>query len=352
MHIIPHMPLSPDSQDRQPTAWERALLKRREQPQEVASLSSIESAQQKSASEIREALDMSAKIISGQSDQKQMVADALLLTDRHQEHNIAKIIVDIIIRLRSNPMDPVALGMLAAMRKRANELGFFLMNYPLELEIERLTSPEYVVAQSYGRHPDPQNRHHSSVIPAADCQCWVPPVNITSLDPSDYPDTDNGDFIWDRQLVEKMKAKPWLFGEVKDITSSVAMQRLRLAGAARSAAFSHIKNEINPQRGERPVRYMTAAVANVTGIILPDGTIVRLADVGGQAALKNEHSTAVHVYGESRYPTTQAYTLNDRTVTVKMPQDEADDEQDDEERLTYKILVDWITFVHQLEQDV
>lgn len=300
--------------------------------------------QSSNVTSIREALNISASIISGETDEHELMLNAGLLTDRHQEHYIATIIVDILMRLRSNPNDAIALGMLAALRERANKLGFFLMRYTVEQEMIRLTSPDYVVAQSYGRHPDPKNPNHKFKVAAADCQCWIPPTDIVSLDLSDYPNTENGDVIWDRHLTEKIKAKPWLFGEVKDITSGAAMHGLRLAGAARSCAFSHIKSEVNSQRGDRPVRYMTAAIANVTGIVLPDGTPVRFADVGGQAGLKNERSTDIHVHG--RYPASLAYQLVDRTVPVEMEIDESGTTE------TFHILQDWFTYIHQLEQDV
>lgn len=283
---------------------------------------------------LNEALDRTTSIISGIDDAGQIEHNARTLADRHQEHYIAQQIVTVIEQLKVNPNDKAALTLLAQLRKKANESGFFLMLYTVDMMIQCLTSPQYVVAQAYGRHPNPKNPLHHVVLPGADCQCWVPPVDGFNLADYDFPNLQT-DRVIDRHLTQKFIDEPWLFGEVKDITSSLAMTGLRMAGAARAAAFKHITQEINPQRSDRPVRYMNAAIANVTGIVLPDGTPLRFIEVGGKASLKNERSMDIHIRGS--YPATHAFTLHDRTVPVIMNNQE------------YKILVDWMTYVHDLQ---
>jgi hypothetical protein len=321
-------PLSPDP-NRQPTPWEEAMNRAR--PIIPAVTEQVRSA---ASQEIRKALDIDATILRPSTTEELQVS-ATRLAARHQEHLIATAFVSVVLRLHKDPNDALARAELQLIRDKANESGFFIMNYTPEMMMERLQSPDYIIAEASGRHylEGHPNALHS--VPSADCQIWLPEAAEHPRESLILPEST--DFHMEEGLINKCKNRPWAFAEVKDISTSLSMNNTGLAGAARRCGFNYIRDVINPARGEFPIEYVGAEIGMLKGIVLPDGAEVRLENLGESEHLKNKRSMAIHFV----HPTEtaeQAWILKNRIVSV-----EFEGEQ-------YGILTNWLMGIHKLKK--
>ncbi len=255
--------------------------------------------------------------------------DAVRLNDRHEAFYIAPAIVEACLQLSEDKNRNAQV--LAKIRQQADELGYFLQKYNPPFELNRLESPQYIIAESYGQHPDSKNARGNEVLAASDCQCEIPLASNTAPFVIELP--IEGDTVRDSGLVDHIKERPWSIGIVHDISTDAGMQRLKLAMEAQRASFAHIIHEINPTRGEFPVEKIAAAIAQVRGIQCPDGKQILLSSFG-ESAIMNQPSLATHLYQKN--PPALAYELQHRRVPVEV------------DGVQYWIIVTWIVFVHSL----
>jgi len=324
------MAISSDK-DRPTNPWREALQEAATHLTQIPVVPGVTPLREATSTNLRQALEMDARILTAENLQETATRLAL----RHQEHIVGPTYVRAMLQLKDNHTDIEGLTMLKALRQRANSNGFFIMDYSPEMMMERLISPQYLIAESYGRHPDPQSPLHRVSSPAADCQCWFPEAVANPAEHVDLPDQP-ADRLYGK--AEKyLRSTLSSCGEVKDISSSIQMNNLGLAGAARRLAFRHIKDVVNPARGDHPINFMAASIAELGGIILPDGTKITMEDVKQMSGIKNERSMAIHTGGS--FPARHAYTLSDRTVDVQIGNE------------TYQILVDWYYFIHDLRDN-
>jgi len=283
--------------------------------------------------EFREALDINTKILTCPENAAYFHSDAERLAMRHQQHYIAPDIVRAMLQLSCDKENNKIV--LAGLRRRANLHGFFLMPYDDAFEMQRLSSPQSVIVEASGRAASEEHQYHNQIVPAADCQCVLPLASTDAPIVLEMPIA--GDNVYEEDIVEELTTNPWLFGEVKDIATSMDMQNMRLAGAARSAAFDHIKNTINLERGEYGVNYIGACIAQVRGIERPDGTQILLKNFR-EESIKNQRSLDVHENG--RYPAFRAFKLQHRKVPATV------------DGQNYSIIVSWDVWVHNLHANV
>lgn len=287
--------------------------------------------------EYKSALSIDAEILDVKDNHVLLDETAHRLSERHNEHWISPAFIKAMIRLpelkADNKVEEIN-ALLAPFREKAKGSGFFLMQYSDELMRQHLLSPNYVIAEASGIHPDPVLGMKK--VKAADCQCALPDAKSVAdgcTPVIEMPDTAAGDTILEEDLVNRLRENPGCFAEVKDIVTSLSMGKLMLAGAARRCAFRHIVQEVNPQRGAFPIEEVAASIAQIKGIELPDGTRLLLKDFQ-QNSIKNERSVDIHMNGT--YPAVLAFILKDRKVPVIM------------DGQMYYIIVSWLEYVHNI----
>lgn len=322
------MPSIPSESGNEPTEWQRALLLKASSQQRVPTEIS-----QQTQRQVERALDIQSSILG--KDSQDLPNAAHRLAARHQEHFIAPQFVSILLRLMQDKKDQAAWQELKLIRMKANESGFFIMKYTPEMMKQRLLSPNFVIAEASGKHPDPDHSYHAISVPAADCQCWIPDATEKPQQTLTLP--KEKDVIYESGFVEDCIQRPWAYGEVADISSNAAMNNKGLAGAARSAAFEYIQNVVNPTRGDYPIEYMGAEIGMLKGIVLPDGTQIRLEDMGDPEGVKNERSLGIHFHLTSK-PASHGYILKNRIVPVEYNGE------------NYGILTNWLMAIHKLKK--
>lgn len=331
--------MSGQSHENRPSKFENSMLYSigkhleadREREALQQQLKHLQQLMQKKRWELRRALDIHTTLLTDTDALKDGEQVAARLAQRHQNHWISPDLVKAIAPLTGNAAETERV--LEPFRQRANTTGFFLMQYDQEMMLERLTSPSYVIAEASGRSADEDHPRHHAVAPAADCQMGLPEARADAEFVFELP--EKNDHIIQAELVEKLKLHPWETAEVKDLATDPGMENGGLAGAARSAAFDHIRDVVNPQRGEFPIRNIAASIAQVTGVELPDGKTVRLiGDLDYRNGIFNTHS--VHAHSVGRYPAVPVYNLLNRKVPVEV------------EGQQYFILVTWMMYFHDL----
>jgi hypothetical protein len=285
--------------------------------------------------EYRQALDINAEILHIE-DPLLLEETAQRLEQRHNEHLVSEKFIQVMLQIselkNEGNLEGVA-QLLRPFREKAKESGFFLMHYNAEIMRERLQSPLYVIGESSGKHPDNPGL---GMVKAADCQCELPEAKSKEdgCEPvMEMPNVRVGDIIIEDEIVKQLIDRPEKIAEVKDIVTSLSMNKLRLAGAARSTAFRKIKQDINPTRGKYAIERIGASIAQIKGIELPDGQQILLADVK-QDNIKNERSVEAHFNGTNA--AVLAYILKNRKVPVNI------------DGVDYNIIVNWLTFFHNL----
>jgi len=282
------------------------------------------------------ALDIQAVLLGKDMTAEQVVKSATRLAERHNQHLIAADFVRSVLLAREKGSRQETEKFLSRFRHRAATDGFFIMRYDVQGEAERVLSPQYVIGEASGRHPSSSSSFNNVSVKAADCQCELPLASADAAHVIELPDPSKSDVIANPALLTQILAKPWSVGEVKDITTMLGMGDLRLAGAARTAAFDEIRENINPTRGEFPVEGMVGCIAQLKGIVTPEGEVVRLQEDLQHPPIMNDRSLIAHL--NSSYEAHVIYSLADRTVAVTVDGKE------------YQLLVTWWVVHQKLER--
>ena len=306
-----------DLQRRLDRRWERHMLEQR-----------LLKMAQSTSIHFRETTDIRADIVQGPDR-----VDALY--ERHEGLVRSELIAQTILSLRDNADSPDAKAALDDVRAIIQNFGAFLMHYPKAKIEERLTSPNWVVSEVSGRQINP-GPDFGTIRSAADCQCHIPTDRAGAPLVVDLPGEQDVSIA--ANVIREISEGKQHAGLVADLCSEQSMSHLRLAGAARAAAFEEIlsRNAVRKQ----PIRYMTAEIFSVKGLRLQDGSTILLEDFSEQP-IGNE--TSLYMHQHSRRPGFAAsigWILRDRTVQVTL------------EGQDHQLLLDWYVMVHDLAKIV
>ena len=294
----------------------------------------------------RKALDMRSKVHN-------LVGRAKILADRHNEQLRGTQFIKIILDCAEEDEDLArqAREQLEHFQDGVNRYGFFLMRYSEEMEKKRLCPgkkywqhdpekkpiPEYIVAEAWGRHPDPKNPLNNERVVAADCQIHLP------LPSKDVPPVVEmpyeGDEFRDEAFVKYLEEHPYAVGIIEDLVCEQRMAELRLASVALSKGLRHIQ-VANENRKIFNITHVTAAIADLCGVIKPDGKEIRLKQDLLVPPVCNERSRHVFSHFRSEFvtPFRTVYILKNRTVPVLYQNQQ------------YEIIVDWIVKACELRK--
>ena len=286
----------------------------------------------------RKALDMGSKV----HNEKRR---ATILKCRHNERLKGIIFVKCLEDLSGGDSNRVSMAReaLEELQKDIEENGVFLIEYDDELMEERLSPgryswrsdpekkliPEYIVAESWGRHPDPDNPLHTKKVVAADCQIHLPLPKRDVLPVVEIP-TDE-DILRNSPFIEYLNANPYAVALIEDIVCQEEMGELRLASVAMSKALRHIM-EANKNRKRNRITHVATSIADLRGIRKPDGTEIMLKEDLGLPPICNERSLHLFSHFKSNYytPFKTAFILKNRTVPIEFRGER------------YEIILDWI----------
>jgi hypothetical protein len=208
----------------------------------------------------------------------------------------------------------------ANIRQLIGNHGGFIMKYPKKKIEGRLIEPEerrgnghWVVAEASAKITTLENGDlvTSEKNAWADCQCYVPADHPTAeLDPSEIelPRSQLGDHVFSKSTLQKIEQMPACVGCLSDLCAADKAAHLGLASAARKHAFDHILN----LNREFPIRYLTAEIFSIRGLILPDGTTIY-----PPVSITNFASILMHEHSRF-FPAYLAWVKNERLVEVHL----------------------------------
>lgn len=199
----------------------------------------------------------------------------------------------------------------------ANDEGYFIEEYTPEFMLKRLQSPDFAISEV-------SIKTGEGMRAVADCQVRLPHTDVTKpiFDMPDPP------YDMNDSLLEQMAAEPWRFAVEEDLTCAREFNSKGYAGVARNHAYSHIRNEINPTRGDRKITHAVAAIACMQGIVTPDGEKIKAEPV------LNNRSILAHT--KSRYESDLSHQLPNRLVPVRMGDE------------TYNLIVRWMMYAQEI----
>ena len=253
-----------------------------------------------------------------------------------------------------NTRNPQFLDAMEKLRRDAKERGLFLFSYDKQKMHNRLVlkypcnadvpteTPQYVVSETGGGHPDRRNPLYDQRIWAADCQiALAAPVQgakwvVDSFKPNE--EVDNGTL---RTLLE---GKPWSVASIADITCVKQLAELGYASFAMRHSMEHVVHEVNPLRGPYPVQYFVAEIASLQGIDLPDGTKLRMGqgEFEGVPPIMNDRS--LHVFDSFRSAVCTPFQTSYIRRNCRYPFVKSDKYKG------YSLIVDWIGKMARVRQ--
>lgn len=268
------------------------------------------------------------------------------LTAEDREH------IDNTMRLAKENIDHIS--------ARAKKNGFFIFEYDENKMRRRLAAnyrwsdgvevPQYVIVEASGRHPAPEHPLHNRLDRYADCQFHMaPPANFDPQKvrpvvrfpraeniPLDMHEVDQEgleDEIVARDLTMKLIHERAHVANIADIVSAEALAGKGLAATALDTGLGHIIDVENPRRRGYPIKYVTAEIASLKGIELPDGTRINLDDLG-MHSIFNDRSADVFDHFKSPHCSSfnTAYKLRQKHP-IALP--------GDKEGALHKLIVTW-----------
>ncbi len=260
---------------------------------------------------------------------------------RHNDRLIVDKLIDLLTAYIAGGNAPAVFHEIdGVLRSYVKENGFFVERYSDDKLRERLagTHPngekKYLVVETSVSHLR-AGAQGASTDPYADVQIAMPTTADDASHVMEMP--VDGDDIVNRDLVEEMFDMPYAVASLDDMVCDPSMARQHLVTTALRKALHEIRTSINPDRGTRKVRYMTACLASIRGIRLKDGTVWNLQEDGRISPIFNERSAEVFEHMRKDVPPFRtAFVLRDREVPVDHPLVEA-------------IIVDWHTKVAELK---
>jgi hypothetical protein len=216
--------------------------------------------------------------------------------------------------------------------------GFFLEHYDEALMHGRIA----------GRHPSGARKFviaETSVkdtmdrsIPCADAQFRLPDVGDDAAHVLELPTDD--DPKMNRGRIELLREMPYAFASLDDVVCDPAYKRTKSASAAIRAGLHAIATVENPGRGTKRIRFITACLASIQGIVLPNGTEWRLQEDGGITPIFNDRSAEVfeHMRTDLCERLRTAFVLHDRRIELTGVEGAS------------ALIVDWHTKVGELKE--
>lgn len=204
------------------------------------------------------------------------VSDAPRLYNRHHVHvRLVDLATDLYQAYVKRDQDRTeAIAIVEDHREQAQEAGIFLLDFPQTKFEDRILSrhsdgsPEYVIAESYGTHPDQDHPRHSLLLPAADAQFRTPEARRGAKRVFVKPMEEKGDIIRRPELLKDLLEHPYSVAQAEDLAADPDMLRLQLASAAFDKGLMHMREVINPTRGDYPIEHVVGEVVSVRGIRL------------------------------------------------------------------------------------
>ena len=200
------------------------------------------------------------------------VSAAPRLSHRHQSSFIPPRLISCVMDLLQNPNDPTAKAAFAALRADVKRNGMFLMPYDDEFMRRRLVmdghdgGEEFLIMEAWGRHPDMLHARGTIASPAADAQFKLPAMRNDATPVVNMPIA--GDEILLTELLEEIQSEPWSVALFEDLSCDPDMMRTSCAKRAAVSGLTMIRDEINPRRGEYPIKHVLAEIGIVTGMKL------------------------------------------------------------------------------------
>jgi hypothetical protein len=260
---------------------------------------------------------------------------------RHNDRLIVDRLIELLTAYIAGGNSPAVFHEIdGVLRSHVKENGFFVERYSDEKLRDRLagTYPngekKYLMVETSVSHLR-AGAQGASTDPYADVQIALPTTADGAEHVMDMP--VEGDDIVNRDLVEEMYDMPYAVASLDDMVCDPAMARQHLVTTALRKALHEIRTSINPDRGARKIRYMTACLASIRGIRFKDGTVWNLQEDGRISPIFNERSAEVFEHMRKDVPPFRtAFVLRDREVLIDHPLVEA-------------IIVDWHTKVAELK---
>lgn len=299
----PEDQIGPNNHD-SPLTPEEALVLRQQidQASEIVAGERLQRMGKETAGKVREALDVRTELL-------REPAAAPFLAARHNSHVRSPQIAAHAFALMShqgNPQEHRAFfdGLRGDVRKH----GVFVYPYTDEFERERIEavyddgSPRFVITETFARVDDPGAPGRPALSSCADAQFHVPRPDSRSQSVIALPRKRRGkrtpswrkDQIYDEDLVEEMRSMPYATAVLEDLASDRDVHKLGLAASAMNKGIQHIVHELNPARGDYPIRFIGAEIVSIQGFKMKgSGEVVRLQNDLQIAPILNDRSMAV-----------------------------------------------------------
>lgn len=223
------------------------------------------------------------------------VAYASELLRRHQSLNRARAIVTAAEFLWKGEERP-----LQELRQTVADFGLFIKEYCI-LQMEQRIRDRAHWILFHGGLPS-SSAADAGLDARADIQIHLPADTKGAKSVAWLPDdseTEDGEKrfrMYDGEnAASHFLSHPASVGMVEDLSVEDAVAHTGYASTVRSAAFEHIKREVNLERFRR-IRFLIAEIASVIAVTFRDGTGVRF-----ETPITNTVSKMVHV-GSKKYP--------------------------------------------------
>lgn len=193
------------------------------------------------------------------------------------------------------------------LRADVKKHGIFVYPYTEEYERARIEaryddgSPQFVIAETLARL-DEGSLSKNELASRADAQFHLPRAAADAHDVIPMPRRRRGrrtpawrkDQIYDEDLIEEMLSMPYATAILDDLASDRDVHKLRLAASAMNKGIEHIVHDVNPTRGEFPIRFIGAEIVSIQGFKMKNsGAVVRLQNDLQIAPILNDRSMAV-----------------------------------------------------------
>lgn len=216
--------------------------------------------------------------------------------------------------------------------------GGFIMKYTKDKIMDRLAQSagrHWVVAEASAKLTTLQDGKPMTgdKLAWADCQCSLPADTAEAgLDEEiNLPLPERGDHIFSKATVQKIEKMPACAGCVADLCAADEAAHMGLASAARRRAFDAI---LKLDR-TIPIRYLTAEIFSIRGLILPDGTTIY-----PPVSITNFASILMHEHSR-HYPAYLGWVLNERLVEVSL--------EDQSPANPYYLITDWFVMIYDFD---
>ncbi len=299
--------------------------------------------QLKTIDDVRRALDVSTEIVTDPSAGRR-------LADRHNAHVRTVDIAEHAYEAMLSRGPGEHQEYFAWLRSHVKQHGLFVYPYTPDYEEGRIIArynddtPQYLIVESSGRHPDSAHGRHHMKAPAADAQFHLakPALDAPKVIEWPRPNRRRGrrrDQLFDEDLIEEMKSMPYSVAVLDDIASDPDMGHLRLAGTALNRGINEIVHTVNATRERHPIRFIAAEIVSVQGFKMKSGKNIRLQSDLQIAPILNDRS--VEVFAHFNSPDCEsfetAWVRRDSLVPIEHP-------------YVQGILVDWHVKVARLKQ--